>query len=95
LLYLYEEVVGQDLPWSQEIGRPVATRRSPSVLTREETQAILTLMTGETGLLARLLYGTGMRRKETLTLRVKDIDFDRDAIVVPSSCHRRARSQGQ
>lgn len=82
LLYLYKEVVGQDLPWLQEIGRPVPTKRIPSVLTREEMQAILTLMAGETGLLARLLYGTGMRRNETLTLRVKDIDFDRHAIVV-------------
>ena len=82
LLYLYKEVVGEDLPWLQEIGRPVPTKRIPSVLTREEMQAILTLMTGETGLLARLLYGTGMRRNETLTLRVKDIDFDRHAIVV-------------
>jgi len=45
-------------------------------------QAILTLMSGETGLLAKLLYGTGMRRNETLTLRVKDIDFDRHAIIV-------------
>ena len=52
------------------------------MLTREEMQSVLTLMTGETGLLARLLYGTGMRRNETLTLRVKDIDFDLHAIVV-------------
>ena len=84
LLYLYKEVAVQDLPWLQEIGRPVPTKRIPSVLTRDEMQAILTLMTGETGLLARLLYGTGMRRNETLTLRVKDIDFDRHAIVVRS-----------
>lgn len=82
LLFLYKEVIRQDLPWLQEIGHPVPTKRIPSVLTREEKQAILTLMTGETGLLARLLYGTGMRRNETLTLRVKDIDFDRHAIVV-------------
>ena len=52
------------------------------MLAREEMQAILTLMRGETGLLDRLLYGTGMHRNETLTLRVKDIDFDRHAIVV-------------
>ena len=82
LLYLYKEVLSQDLPWLQEIGRPVPTKRIPTVLTREEIHSILSLMTGETGLLARLLYGTGMRRNETLTLRVKDIDFDRHAIVV-------------
>ena len=65
-----------------QIGRPVPTKRTPSVLTRDEIQTMLTLMAGETGLLARLLYGTGMRRNETLTLRVKDIDFDRHAIVL-------------
>lgn len=82
LLYLYKEVLGQELPWMQEIGRPIPTKRIPSVLTKQEVQAILTLMTGETGLLARLLYGTGMRRNEALSLRVKDLDFDRKAIVI-------------
>lgn len=82
LLYLYKEVLSQDLPWLDEIGRPVPTKRIPSVLTKDEIQRVLSLMAGETGLLARLLYGTGMRRNEVLTLRVKDLDFDRQAIVV-------------
>ncbi len=82
LLYLYKEVLSQDLPWLGEIGRPVPTKRIPSVLTKDEIQRVLSLMAGETGLLARLLYGTGMRRNEVLTLRVKDLDFDRQAIVV-------------
>ncbi|MDB5873664.1 MAG: integron integrase family protein [Ramlibacter sp.] len=82
LLFLYKEVLGQELPWMQEIGRPVAARRIPSVLTVPEVQRVLDLMEGESGLLARLLYGTGMRRNEGLCLRVKDLDFDRHAIVV-------------
>jgi Phage integrase, N-terminal SAM-like domain len=44
LLYLYKEVLGQELPWLQEIGRPVPTKRIPSVLTREEVQRILALI---------------------------------------------------
>jgi integron integrase len=82
LLYLYKEVLGQELPWMQEIGRPIPTKRIPSVLTRAEVQSMLALMDGVTGLLARLLYGTGMRHAEGLGLRVKDIDFDRQVIVV-------------
>jgi integron integrase len=82
ILFLYKEVLAQELPWLQEIGRPTPKRRIPAVLTTVEVQRLLSVMDGETGLLARLLYGTGMRLTEGLTLRVKDIDFDRRAIVV-------------
>ena len=82
ILYLYKEVLAQELPWLQEIGRPLPTKRIPSVLTREEVGSVLSLMEGVTGLLARLLYGTGMRHMEGLSLRVKDVDFDRHVIVV-------------
>jgi integron integrase len=82
LLFLYQQVLGIELPWLQDIGRPVPHKRIPTVLTREEVQKVLDLIRGETGLLARLLYGTGMRHAEGLNLRVKDVDFDRHAIVV-------------
>jgi integron integrase len=82
LLFLYKEVLGQDLPWMVEIGRPVPTRRIPTVLTVAEVGSLLGLMEGVTALLARLLYGTGMRRTEGLSLRVKDLDFERHLIVV-------------
>jgi integron integrase len=65
-----------------EIGRPVPKRRLPAVLTREEVASLLARMPGTTGLLAQLLYGTGMRLMEGLRLRVKDVDFDRHVIVV-------------
>ncbi len=82
ILYLYKEVLSQELPWLQEIGRPVPTKRIPSVLTRNEVGSVLSLMEGVPGLLARLLYGTGMRHMEGLSLRVKDVDFDRHVIIV-------------
>jgi integron integrase len=82
LLFLYKEVLGQQLPWLDEIGRPAPKRRIPSVLTVQEVQHLFAFMDGEAGLLARLLYGTGMRLMEGLALRTKDIDFDRHAIVV-------------
>jgi integron integrase len=82
LLFLYKEVLSQDLPWLGEIGRPVPKRRIPSVLTVAEVQRLLALLDGEVGLLARLLYGSGMRLMECLSLRVKDVDFARHTIVV-------------
>lgn len=82
LLFLYKEVLDLELPWMQEIGRPRPTKRIPTVLTVDEVRQTLALMDGVTGLLARLLYGTGMRLREGLSLRVKDIDFDRNVIIV-------------
>ena len=70
------------LPWLQELGRPVARKRIPVVLTVQEVQTLLDRMQGQTQLLARLLYGTGMRLSEGLALRVKDVDFVRRVILV-------------
>jgi len=83
LLFLYREVLGVDMPWLRELGSPVAKRRIPVVLTHVEVQALLGQMgEGITGLLARLLYGTGMRLLEGVRLRIKDVDFVRQVIVV-------------
>jgi len=82
LLFLYKEVLASELPWLQEIGRPVRKRRIPAVLSVLECQRLLSAIEGEAGLLARLLYGTGMRLAKGLSLRVKDLDFERRVIVV-------------
>jgi integron integrase len=82
LLFLYRHVLDQELPWMQEIGRPQTPARLPTVLSRDEVERLLAAMTGVPGLVARLLYGTGMRKMECLRLRVKDVDFDRQLIVV-------------
>lgn len=58
LLFLYREVLGIDLPWLNNIGRPQQTKRIPSVLTKDEVAGLLAQMDGVTALLARLLYGT-------------------------------------
>lgn len=84
LLFLYKQVIGQDLEWMNSIGRPPERKRVPVVLTAQEVQLVLGLMEGVEGTLARLLYGTGMRLAEGLNLRVKDVDFDRKVIVVRS-----------
>ena len=82
LVFLYKEVLGHDLPWLDQIGRPQYKKRIPSVLTIPEVHRLFSQLEGEVALLAQLLYGTGMRLMEGLALRVKDVDFDRNAIVV-------------
>ncbi|MHB1668490.1 MAG: integron integrase [Thiomonas sp.] len=82
LLFLYRDVLGVDLPWLAEVQRPARPRRIPSVLTKAEVAALLGAMDGEMALLGKLLYGTGLRLMEGLRLRVKDVDFDRQVLVV-------------
>ena len=82
LLFLYREVLEEDLPWLTNINRPTQVRRIPSVLTKDKVANLLAAMDGVTALLARLLYGTGMRLMEGMRLRVKDVDFDRQVIIV-------------
>lgn len=84
LLFLYGKVLQVDLPWLNEIGRPQRRPHLPVVLTREEVAALLGLMQGVHRLLARLMYGTGLRLTEALQLRVKDIDFRMQALIVRS-----------
>ena len=82
LLFLYRQVLGIELPWMQELQRPSAARRIPTVLTPDEVAAVLSRMEGTIAVVARLLYGTGMRLMEVLRLRTKDVDFARRVIVV-------------
>lgn len=82
LLFLYKEVLGIELPWMKEIGRPKKRERVPVVLSHSEVAGLLQALEGVEGDIARLLYGTGMRLMEALRLRVKDIDFDRNEIIV-------------
>lgn len=82
LLFLYREVLAVDLPWLNGLNRPPQKRRIPSVLTRAEVATLFGFLDGEIALLAKLLYGSGMRLMEGLRLRIKDVDFDRQVIVV-------------
>jgi integrase len=75
-------VLGIDLPWLNNIGRPQQTKHIPEVLTKDEMAGLLAQMDGLTALLTRLLYGTGMRLMEGMRLRIKDVDFERLIIIV-------------
>jgi integron integrase len=82
VLFLRREVLSIDLPWLNNIGRPQQIKRIPSVLTKDEVAGLLAQMDGINALLAHLLYGTGMQLMEGMRLRVKDVDFDRHAVIV-------------
>lgn len=82
ILYLYKEVLHTDLPWLDEVVQAKRPRRLPVVLTPAEVRELLLHMQGTTGLIAQLLYGTGMRLMEGLRLRVKDVEFARREIMV-------------
>jgi integron integrase len=81
-LFLYREVLGQPLPWLDELDRARRPVHVPSVLTREEVRRLLAAMSGAKWLMASLLYGAGLRLRECLKLRVKDVDFGYRQIVV-------------
>ncbi len=84
LLFLYKEVLRINIPSLSDIVRAKRPQRLPVVLTRQEVRMVLDRMSGTYGLMANLLYGTGMRLMECVRLRVKDIDFERKEIVVRS-----------
>lgn len=82
LLFLYREVLAIDLPWMENLVRAKGPRRIPVVLSVDEVHRLLARLDGQVWLMAALLYGTGMRLMECLRLRIKDVDFDRQEIIV-------------
>jgi len=82
LLFLYKEVLAIDLPWLNNVVRAKQPQRLPVVLTRSEVREVLARMKGVHGLMANMLYGTGMRLMECVRLRVKDVDFERNEILI-------------
>mgnify|MGYP005841962645 FL=1 len=82
LLFLYRYVLDRDIGELGPMIRARKPRRLPVVLTREEVKAVLSRLKGQKWLIASLMYGTGLRLMECLRLRVQDLDFDRNEIVV-------------
>ncbi len=82
LLFLYKQLLGQDLPWFKDLVRAKRPVRVPAVLSRSEAQRLLAQMQGTKWLMASLLYGAGLRQIECLQLRVKDVDFAYRQVLV-------------
>jgi integron integrase len=82
LLFLYRQVLNRELGKVQGVVRARKPERLPAVLSPGEAHQVLNLMEGSHQLMARLLYGSGLRLLECCRLRVKDVDFEQNQIVV-------------
>src|SRR5438093_146595 len=82
LLFLYREVLHQEWGELGRVERAKRPQRLPVVMTRSDVDRVLAGMSGTHQLMARLLYGTGMRLMECVRLRVKDVDFEQNQLTV-------------
>jgi integron integrase len=84
LLFLYKEVLGQEIGWLKDVVRAKRPKKLPVILTRQEVRAVLDQLHGTRRLMVLLLYGSGLRLMECVRLRVQDVDFETNQITVRS-----------
>lgn len=82
LLFLYDSVLGRPLARLAGVVRARRPKRLPQVLSREEVRRVLAHLHGTSWLMASLMYGSGLRLMECARLRIMDIDFGQQQIVV-------------
>ena len=82
ILFLYQQVLKHDIGWLHDVVRAKQPQRLPVILTRDEVAAVLRHLSGTPWIMATLLYGAGLRLLECLRLRVQDLDFAYNQIVV-------------
>jgi integron integrase len=82
LLFLYKQVLKQEIGWLNKVERAKKPARLPVVLTRDEIHKIFAHLHGMARLMAGLLYGSGLRLMECVPLRVKDVDFGYARITI-------------
>lgn len=82
LLFFFRTVMNNPLGDVGEVIRAKKPKRLPVVMSRQEVRAVLAALSGDKWLIASILYGTGLRLMECLELRIQDIDFAQNEIVV-------------
>lgn len=82
LLFLYGSVLNKPFGKLPNVFRAKRPKRLPTVLRQDEVERLFAAMTGHYSLMARLLYGAGLRLRECTNLRIKDIDFSTNQILV-------------
>ena len=83
-LFLYRTVLEIEIILPPGLINPSRPKRLPTVLTHDEAMSVISHMRGTPRLMAKLLYGSGLRLMECMRLRVKDIDFENNQIIVRS-----------
>ena len=81
LIFLYREFLGQDLG-QLSFGKATVHRRVPTVFSPEEADVVIAAMEGEFRLMAQLMYGSGLRVSECIRLRIKDVDFAMNVLII-------------
>lgn len=82
LLFLYQQVLQQPLLYPIDAVRAKTPQRLPVVLSQAEVTRLIAHLPDHYQLIAKLLYGSGLRLMEAIRLRVKDVDFDQHQILV-------------
>ena len=82
ILFLYRTVLQKDIQLPPDLSNPSRPKRLPTVLSHAEATQVIGQMRGAPRLMAKLMYGAGLRVLECLRLRVKDVDFDNRQIIV-------------
>ena len=84
IVFLYRHVFDKDISGEISAVRARQNRRLPVVLTAKEVERISSEMSGINKLMARLIYGCGLRLQECLQLRIKDVDFEQSLVIIRS-----------
>jgi len=91
IVFLYQKVLGTQLPWLRHIPQAKKSRRLPQVLRKGQIVALLNQLHGVKWLMVALMYGSGLRRRECVQLRVRDLEFEERRILVRSGKGNRDR----
>ena len=91
IVFLYQQVLKQTIGSIDDVVHAKQPHRIPVVLTQDEVKAVLAHLSGTPWIMATLLYGAGLRVLECLRLRVKDVDFTYNHIVVRDGKGRKDR----
>ena len=84
IAFLYHRVLNRELGEIAELPRAKRPKRLPVVFSHDEARRVLSFLSGATSLMAKLLYGSGLRLQECVSLRVHDLDFDKRQIHIRS-----------
>ncbi len=82
LNFFYRNVLERDMGNLEGVVMAKRPQRLPVVLTRQEVESVLRYLKGDNWLMAALMYGSGLRLMECLRLRVKDVDFGYQQILI-------------
>ena len=82
ILFLYKKVLKLDIGWIDDVVRAKQAQRLPTVMDHDVVIRLLNELNGTQKLLAYLIYGSGLRLMEALRIRIKDIDFEYNQLII-------------